>query len=62
MFEAGYFMGKFGRDRVIIIAEKNVELPSDLQGVVYTDKDDWKLDVCRELKAMNFAIDFNKLF
>ena len=47
---------------MIIIAEKNVELPSDLQGVVYTDKDDWKLDVCRELKAMNFAIDFNKLF
>lgn len=62
VFEAGYFMGKFGRDRVIIIAEKNVELPSDLQGVVYTDKADWKLDVCRELKAMNFAIDFNKLF
>ena len=38
------------------------EPPSDLQGVVYTDKSDWKLDVCRELKAMNVTIDFNKLF
>ena len=60
-FEAGYFMGKLGRNRVVLIAEKGVELPSDLQGVVYTDKSDWKLEVCRELKTMNFSIDFNKL-
>ncbi len=62
VFEAGYFMGKLGRNRVVMIAEKGIELPSDLNGVVYTDKTDWKLDVCRELKAMGFAIDFNKLF
>lgn len=61
VFEAGYFMGKLGRDRVVIVAEKGIELPSDLQGVVYTDKADWKLDVCRELKAMNYTIDVNKL-
>lgn len=62
VFEAGYFMGKLGRNRVIIIADEGVELPSDLQGIVYTDKTDWKLDVCRELKDMNYSIDFNKLF
>ena len=62
VFEAGYFMGKLGRNRVVIIAEKGNELPSDLQGVVYTDKSGWKLDVCRELKAMDFAVDLNKLF
>lgn len=62
VFEAGYFMGRLGRNRVVIVAEKGIELPSDLQGVVYTDKDNWKLEVCRELKAMNFSIDFNKLF
>ncbi len=62
VFEAGYFMGKLGRNRVVIIAEKGIEMPSDLQGVVYTDKETWKIDVCRELKAMNYSIDFNKMF
>lgn len=62
VFEAGYFMGKFGRDHIVILAEKGVELPSDLQGIVYTDKSDWKLDVCRDLKAMGYNVDFNKLF
>lgn len=61
VFEAGYFMGKFGRDRVILIAENGVEIPSDLQGVVYTDRDHWQIDVCKELKAMGYLIDLNKL-
>ena len=36
IFEAGYFMGKLGRDKVVVVAE--VEIPSDLQGVVYTER------------------------
>ena len=55
-------MGKLGRDRVIIIAEKGIELPSDLHGVVYTDRDSWKIDVCKELKAIGYNVDMNKLF
>lgn len=62
VFEAGYFMGKLGRDRVVVIAEKGVELPSDMQGIVYTSKDNWQLDVLKELKAMGYEVDFNKLF
>lgn len=62
VFEAGYFMGKIGRNHVVIVAENDVELPSDMSGMVYTNKTDWKVDVLRELKAMGFAIDFNKLF
>ena len=61
VFEAGYFMGKLGRDRVVIIAEKGIELPSDLQGVVYTDRNNWKYDICKELIAMGYNIDLNKL-
>ena len=61
VFEAGYFMGKFGRDRVILIAEKGIEIPSDLNGVVYTDRDNWQFDVCKELYAMGYSIDMNKL-
>lgn len=62
VFEAGYFMGKLGRNRVVIIAESGVELPSDMQGIVYTDKNNWEIDVLRELKEMGYTIDFNRLF
>ena len=62
VFEAGYFMGKLGRKNVIIVADKNLELPSDMQGVVYTNKDMWQTDVLRELKAIGYNVDFNKLF
>lgn len=62
VFEAGYFMGKLSRSRVVIIAEHGVELPSDMQGIVYTDKSSWEIDVLKELKEMGYSIDFNKLF
>lgn len=62
VFEAGYFMGKLSRSRVVIIAEKGVELPSDMQGIVYTDKANWEIDVLKEMKAMGYSIDFNKFF
>lgn len=62
VFEAGYFMGKLSRSRVVIIAEKGVELPSDMQGIVYTDKGNWEIDVLKEMKTMGYDIDFNKLF
>ena len=62
VFEAGYFMGKLGRNHVVIIAEKGVELPSDMQGMVYTNKDNWETDVLKDLKAMGYPIDFNKFF
>lgn len=62
VFEAGYFMGKLGRENVIIVADKNLELPSDMQGVVYTDAGNWKTEVLQELDKIGYAIDFNKLF
>ncbi|MBR4092700.1 MAG: nucleotide-binding protein [Oscillospiraceae bacterium] len=62
VFEAGYFMGKLSRSNVVIIAEKGVEIPSDMQGIVYTDKNKWELNVLKELKTMGYDIDLNKLF
>lgn len=61
VFETGYFIGKLGRDRVILIADKGVEIPSDLQGVVYTGTDGWQYSVLKELKALGYDIDYNKL-
>lgn len=62
IFEAGYFMGMRGRDKVIIIVESGVEIPSDLQGVVYTDKANWKFQVLAELKSIGYSVDANLLF
>ena len=61
VFEAGYFIGKLGRDNVVIVSEKGIEIPSDMEGIVYTDTDYWKLDILRELKAIGYNIDLNKL-
>lgn len=62
VFEAGYFMGKLGRKNIILIASPDIEIPSDLQGVVYTNEKSWQIDVLKELKAIGYAIDFNKAF
>ena len=61
VFEAGYFMGKLGRDHIVILADEDVELPSDLSGVVYTNTDNWQFNLLKELKAMGYQIDTNKL-
>lgn len=61
VLEAGFFIGKLGRERVIIIKEAEVELPSDLQGMVYSDQSNWKVDVLNELDAIGFTIDYSKL-
>lgn len=58
VFEAGYFMGKLGRDNVVIIADEKVDMPSDLRGILYTNKTDWKHDVLAELKEIGYAISF----
>ena len=62
VLETGYFMGKLGRDHVVILADEGIEIPSDLSGVVYTSTSNWKIDLLKELKAMGYAVDFNKLF
>lgn len=62
VFEAGFFMGMLGRDHVVLLADNEVEMPSDLSGVVYTSTSNWQLELLKELKVMGYSIDFNKLF
>lgn len=45
-----------------MIANPEIEIPSDLQGVVYTNDKSWQIDVLKELKEIGYAIDFNKAF
>ena len=52
IFEAGLFVGRLGRDRVALLYEPGVEIPSDLHGLLYTEldaKDAWKIDLLKEL-------------
>lgn len=62
VLETGYFMGTLGRNHVVILSDNGIEMPSDLSGVVYTNTSNWEVEVLKELKAMGYTIDFNKLF
>lgn len=64
ILELGYLMGALGRDRVAILYEAGVELPSDLLGVLYVELDDggsWQLKLCKALREAGVKVDLNRL-
>lgn len=64
IFELGYFVGKLGRGRVCLLRKGKVEMPSDLQGVIYkpmNENNDWYLAVAKDLNRARFPVDLNKL-
>ncbi|PWK16121.1 TIR domain-containing protein [Xanthomarina spongicola] len=66
ILELGFFLGKLGRERVVVLFEQvdNFEIPSDYQGVIFIPYDsngNWKLPIAKELKAVGFKIDGSKL-
>jgi predicted nucleotide-binding protein len=63
ILELGYFIGKLGREKVCAIKSGEMELPSDIIGVVWTAFDAhgaWKSALARELEAAGHVIDWNK--
>ncbi|WP_315716651.1 MULTISPECIES: nucleotide-binding protein [unclassified Bradyrhizobium] len=63
IFELGYFAGKLGRGRTCLLRRGEVEIPSDLYGVIYTELDPaegWKIKLVKELKAAGMDFDANK--
>ena len=66
IFELGFFVGKLGRNRVLILHRKddNFEIPSDYSGVLFVPYDEsgsWRFNLIRELKACSYDLDANKL-
>lgn len=64
ILELGYFMGKLGRERVCALYKQGVEIPSDYQGVLYTEIDaagGWKTKLAQELLEVGFSIDLSAL-
>ena len=66
VFEMGIFIGKFGRNKVIILhpEKSNFELPSTYFDAVYIPFDKeykWKIELAEKLKFCGFQINLNSL-
>ncbi|TWT72662.1 TIR domain-containing protein [Crateriforma conspicua] len=63
IFEWGFFVANLGRRNVCALVAEGVEIPSDMDGIVYVplDRDGaWKMLLARELKAGNVDVDLNR--
>ena len=64
ILELGYFIGKLGRKNVCAIKHGEVEIPSDIIGVVWRLFDAqgaWKTALAKELRDAGHTIDWNKV-
>ncbi len=66
VLELGFFLGKLGRNRVLALHRTvpNFEMPSDYAGVIYKPFDDagaWRFELAKELNALDYNVDANKL-
>lgn len=59
IFETGFFIGRLGREHVVVLSDSDIELPSDMQGIVYTGTSSWELSLLKELRNMGYPIDMN---
>lgn len=64
ILELGYFMGKLGRENIALLCCESIEMPSDYQGVVYTEyvhRNNWQSGLIKELREAGFDVDANKV-
>jgi predicted nucleotide-binding protein len=63
IFELGFFIASLGRPYVAVLHESDVELPSDMSGVLYTPLDPngaWRTELAREMRAAGIEVDLNR--
>jgi predicted nucleotide-binding protein len=59
VFEFGFFIGRLGRENVHMLYQNGVELPSDVQGLLYTPLDpdgSWRQKLTSELIAAGMEV------
>lgn len=64
ILELGYFLGRLGRDRVVVLNEETIEAPSDILGIAYVALDPagrWRYDLARELADAGLAVDLTNV-
>ena len=60
ILEMGYFIGLLGKERVRLLVKGDVEVPSDLYGILYEKYDSgggWKSKLAKELIAAGIFVD-----
>jgi predicted nucleotide-binding protein len=60
ILELGYFFGVLGREKVALLYDPEVEIPSDIDGLVYIEVDTrgaWKIELTREFEAAGYTVD-----
>lgn len=64
VLELGFFLASLGQERVCALLKGDVEIPSDIDGVIYlsmNETNSWKFDLVKELAAAGFNVDANKV-
>jgi predicted nucleotide-binding protein len=64
ILELGVFIGLLGRRHVVVLKDPDVEVPSDLNGLVYISLDSagaWRNGLMKELAAMGIKVDFSRI-
>ena len=64
IMELGLFIGLLGRERVSIIHDEGIELPSDINGLLYTahyPAGHWRISIAKEIKSGGLSVDLNRL-
>ena len=57
-------MGKLGKDRLRLLVRDNVEIPSDLHGILYEKHDvagAWKIKLMKEMQAVGIFVDLQAI-
>ena len=60
ILEIGYLLGQLGKARVRMIVKKDIDIPSDLHGVLYEKYDSqgaWKSKLMKEMQAVGIFVD-----
>jgi predicted nucleotide-binding protein len=66
IFLLGYLLGKLGAERVLVLfrESENFEIPNDFEGikfVAFDDRGSWKLALIRELTAIGYSIEEQRI-
>lgn len=64
ILEMGYFIGKLGKERVRLLRKGEIDIPSDLYGILYETYDNagaWKMKICKELMAAGIHVDIESV-
>ena len=64
ILEWGYFIGRLGRSHVCALKKGDVELPSDILGIVWQAFDEhgaWKQSLAKQLNEAGFKLDASKV-